>query len=257
METSLAPWLKAMRRSQERLQALVDPLSVTQLDQLSYASEWSIAQVLSHLGAQVEIFSLYLNAALTGDRAPGREAFEPIWATWNARGPEAQASDSLRGDKELVDRFEAFTSDQREHLHLEMFGMELDATGLARMRLSEHAIHTWDVAVALDPAATVAPDAVELLVDTLDQLAARTGKPDGTGRTVGITTAAPERHFSLEIGEKVALSPSAQNDDQLQLRLPAEALLRLVYGRLDPNHTPPYEAEGIDLDQLRPIFPGF
>ena len=257
METSLAPWLMAMRRSQEQLQALVEPLSVTQLVQPSYASEWSIAQVLSHLGAQAEIFPLYLNAGLTGDRAPGREAFEPIWATWNARSPEAQAADSLRGEKELMDRFEALTPDQREHLHLDLYGMELDATGLARMRLSEHAIHTWDVAVALDPAATVAPDAVELLVDTLGQLAARTGKPDGTGRTVGITATAPERHFALEIGEKVALSPTDQNDHRLQLRLPAEALLRLVYGRLDPAHTPPYEAEGIDIDQLRPIFPGF
>jgi len=41
------------------------------------------------------------------------------------------------------------------------------------------------------------------------------------------------------------------------LRLPAEALVRLVYGRLDPAHTPALEARGVDVDELRRIFPGF
>ena len=47
------------------------------------------------------------------------------------------------------------------------------------MRLSEHAVHTWDVAVSLDPAAEVAPDAVELLLVQLPMLAGWTGKADG------------------------------------------------------------------------------
>ena len=40
--------------------------------------------------------------------------------------------------------------------------------------------------------------------------------------------------------------------------MPAEALLRLVYGRLDPRHTPPYKAtDDALLDRLRAIFKGF
>jgi len=42
-----------------------------------------------------------------------------------------------------------------------------------------------------------------------------------------------------------------------ELRLPAEALIRLVYGRLDEAHTPPAETAGIELDDLRQIFRGF
>jgi hypothetical protein len=40
--------------------------------------------------------------------------------------------------------------------------------------------------------------------------------------------------------------------------MPSEALLRLAYGRLDPEHTP-QEVKGdpADLDQLRQVFPGF
>jgi hypothetical protein len=123
------------------------------------------------------------------------------------------------------------------------------------------ALHTWDIAVALDPAATIAPDAVALLVDTLDQLAGRTAKPDGEQRKIRVSTSDPDRQFTLETGEAVTLAAS---DDETvpelglsELRLPAEAFVRLVYGRLDPGHTPPAEATGVDLGELRPIFPGF
>jgi uncharacterized protein (TIGR03083 family) len=238
------------------LRALVEPLSVKQLQQQSYASEWSTAQVLSHLGSQAEIFSLYLHAGLSGEEAPGQVDFAPIWDSWNTRSPEAQAADCLRDDRELVNRFEALDPEQRARFHLDLFGMELDLVGLVRMRLGEHAVHTWDVAVALDPTATLDPDAVRLLVDSLGQLAARTGKGEGAKRQIGVSTTAPERRFTLELGESVALVASPEDDSSPQLRLSAEALVRLIYGRLDPAHTPPSEAVGIDLDQLRPIFPG-
>jgi MDMPI C-terminal domain len=40
--------------------------------------------------------------------------------------------------------------------------------------------------------------------------------------------------------------------------MPAEALLRLAYGRLDPEHTPAEVSGDPDvLDKLRKIFPGF
>ena len=38
--------------------------------------------------------------------------------------------------------------------------------------------------------------------------------------------------------------------------LPAEALVRLVYGRLDPDHTPSFDGDEADLDELRRAFPG-
>ena len=208
MEPSPAPWISALRHSHDRLRASVEPLGLAQLEQRSYASEWSIAQVLSHLGSQAEIFGLFLDAGLTGQEPPGREEFMPIWDSWNAKDPQAQASDALRADQATLERFESLDADEQARLHLKMFGMELGAAGLARMRVSEHAVHTWDVVVALDPAATVAPDAVALLVDTLDQLAARSGKPDGKQRKVRVSTTDPERQFILETGEAVTLTPS-------------------------------------------------
>jgi hypothetical protein len=74
-----------------------------------------------------------------------------------------------------------------------------------------------------------------------------------------VSASGPQRDFTLESGETVSLVPSeAGEDTELpELRLPAEALVRLVYGRLDPAHTPPVETRGVDLDELRRLFPGF
>jgi uncharacterized protein (TIGR03083 family) len=259
METDPDRWIAAVRHSHDALRAVAGPLTPDQLQQRSYDSDWSIAQVLSHLGSQAEVFGLWLDAGLTGQDPPGRDTFPPIWEAWNTRSPQAQAADSLQVNEALVERFESLDDWERERFRLQMFGMDLDITGLARMRLAEHAIHSWDVAVALDPSARVAHEAVGPLIDTIGQLTARAGKPDGNKRRVHVSADNPERHFILETGETVTLEPAAAGDrdeDGPELRLPAEALVRLVYGRLDPAHTPPVEARGVDLDELRPIFPG-
>jgi uncharacterized protein (TIGR03083 family) len=256
METSPAPWIAALRSSHDALRALTEPLTAGDLERRSYAKDWSIAQVLSHLGSGAEVFNLFLDAGLSGQDPPGGEVFPPIWDAWNALGPQEQAFDSLAANEVLVGRFETLDPGQRERFQLELFGMELDLTGLARMRLSEHAIHSWDVAVALDPAARVAPDAVGLLVDTLGLLASRAGKPDGEKRRLRVLTSGPSRQYVLESGETITLVPAENEESLPELRLPAEALVRLVYGRLDPAHTPAIDTQGVDLEGLRRLFPG-
>ena len=261
MESSPGPWISALRHSHDRLRASVEPLGLDQLNQRSYPSEWTIAQVLSHLGSQAEIFGMILDAGLAGQEPPGREAFPPVWDKWNAKDPQAQASDALVADQATLERLESMDADEQERLHLQLFGMDIDATGFARLRLSEHAVHAWDVLVALDPSATLASDATALLIDTVDQVAARSGQPDGRPRTVRVSTTDPERRFILETGDAVTLTPSDDEgppeSGRSELRLPAEAFIRLIYGRMDEAHTPPAETAGIELDELRQIFRGF
>ena len=261
MEPSPGPWISALRHSHDRLRADVEPLGPDQLTQRSYPSEWTIDQVLSHLGSQAEIFGLVLEAGLGGQEPPGPEAFPPIWDTWNAKDPQAQATDALRSDQATLERLESMDAGERERFHLKLFGMDIDAAGFARLRLSEHAVHTWDVLVALDPAATLAPDATALLIDMVDQVAGRSAEPDGKPRKVRVSTTDPERQFILETGEEVTLTPSDGNAAPelglSELQLPAEGLIRLVYGRMDEAHTPPAETAGVELGELRQIFRGF
>jgi hypothetical protein len=161
----------------------------------------------------------------------------------------------VTANEALVARIESLSEADRGRFALSMFGRDLDLAGLAGMRLSEHAVHTWDIVVALDPSAQVTADSVALLIDLLPGVAGRAGKPAAQGRTVAIRTTEPERSFTLTTGPEVALTPGTDGD--ADLRLPAEALLRLVYGRLDPDHSPADLAQEPVIVTLRGVFQGF
>lgn len=159
-------WITALRSSHARFAGLVDGLTEEQVTGPSYDDdEWTIADVSSHLGSQAEIFRPFLEAGLTGDQPPGNDSFAPIWDRWNAMAPADQVRESVARNEELVERLEALDDDQRASFRVPLFGSEQDLAGFAAMRLGEHAVHTWDVAVALDPTATVSADAVDLLID--------------------------------------------------------------------------------------------
>lgn len=247
-------WIRAVRSSHERFANLLATLDDDAVQGRSYDTEWSIAQVASHLGSQAEIIGMFLDAGLTGRQAPGPEEFHPIWDRWNAKAPRQQATDSVEANERLVARLEQVSDEDRNRWTLNVFGSDMDFTGLLAMRLGEHAVHTWDVAVALDPAAEVAADAVDLLIDQLPLVAGRAGKAEDSPRTVGVHTTDPERDFVLVTGPDVTLTPGA---DTAGPRLPAAAFIRLVYGRLDPAHTPAGVADDPTVTSLRTVFPGF
>src|SRR5262249_22225775 len=152
------------------------------------------ADVLSHLGSGAEIFSMYVNAGVTGGDPPSQDAFKPVWDTWNARSPEEQAARSVQVNEGLVAKLEALTPEQHEALSVTMFvAMCMDLAALLGMRRSEPAVHTWDVAVALDPTAKVAADAVDLLIDQLPRMTGYMGKKAPAPVAVAVTTTNPDR----------------------------------------------------------------
>ncbi len=258
MESDTQPWIAALRSSQDRLSALVVPLIRDRLGEQSRSRDWTIAQVLSHLGSQAEIFGSILDAAVEQRPLPGPDTFPPVWDDWNARSAKDQAADSLAANEAFVHRVEGLSEAQLGALHFPMFGMEFDAVGFLRMRLSEHAMHSWDVAASVDPTARVSADAVDLLIDTLPEMARRVGKPQDAPIGLRIVTTDPARDLVLTVTDEVRIDSWDGGSAGGVLRLPAEALLRLVYGRLDDEHAPPIEldADGITLDMLRSIFPG-
>ena len=259
--TDAIPWLRAVRASHDRLAGIVAGLDAESLRKRSYDADWSIADVLSHLGSGAEIFAMYVNAGVAGGDPPSQDAFKPVWDTWNARAPEEQAARSVEANEVLVSRVESLTPEQHETFRVTMFGaMSMDLAALLGMRLSEHAVHTWDIAVALDPAARVAPDAVDLLIDQLPRMAGFMGKKAAAPVAVAVTTTSPDRAFTLDTGTVgtggVTLGPAVADVIPVaSLALPAEAFLRLVYGRLDDGAE--ITASGVTLAELRSVFPGF
>ena len=87
-------------------------------------------------------------------------------------------------------------------------------------------------------------------------IASFAGKPTETEQSVNVRTSDPRRDIAIKIGPKSVVIESSSSTVTPDLELPAEALIRLVYGRLDPAHTPTMEVEG-DLPTLRETFRGF
>lgn len=252
----------AVRRSHDRFAGLVTPLAEDQLRRPSYASEWTIADVASHLGSQAEIFGGFLDAGIGGTDLPGRETFGPIWDRWNAKSPSEQVTDSVAAGEEFTRRLEQLDADGTP-FRVALFGAEQDLDGMAVFRLREHAAHTWDIAVALEPTATIAPDAVRLLLDILPDLVVRAGQPVAGAEPVTMAITDPDRALRIRLDPQVqveALSgtEATEGSQGADVRLEGEALLRLVYGRLDPAHTPQSVADARGrLADLRRAFPGF
>ncbi|MCU1455682.1 MAG: hypothetical protein JWN46_3828 [Acidimicrobiales bacterium] len=258
-----APLLAALRASSDRLSALVGRLTPEQLRSGSYASEWTIADVLSHLGSGGEIMRRRLEAVLAGDAEAGADIAPEVWDAWNAKSPDDQATDALTADRAAVEQIEALTEDEQQRVAMPMGPTTLGFPQLLQLRLAEHVLHTWDIAVTLDPADTVPAAAAGPLLDLLPMIAGWAGKPTGSTMDVHVRTSEPTRDLLVTLGAQgvtIADDPGREETAAPDLELPAEAFLRLVYGRLDPTHSPIADTHGVGgsaLDELRRAFPGF
>src|SRR3954451_20079019 len=94
----------ALTLSHERRVGAGEPLSDDEVSGPSY-HDWSIAQVLSHLGSGAEIFRMYVEAGAAGTPAPTIDDFHPVWDRWNAMTPVEQHDGFLRSDIALLDAF--------------------------------------------------------------------------------------------------------------------------------------------------------
>jgi uncharacterized protein (TIGR03083 family) len=247
--------LAALHASVDQLHRIVAGLGPDQIRQPAYPTEWTVADVLSHVGSGGVIMRRGFEDALAGRDTPG-DFNQSVWDEWNAKSPDDQVADALVADAALLAALEAATEEQLDGFHFSMGPMTLDFDGFVALRLGEHALHTWDIEVVLDPDATLTAEAVPILVDRVAVIAGFAGRSPGTDSVVPILTSQPERQLSVVMTpDSVSLTPTEAGPDG-SLALPAEALIRLVYGRLDPDHTPP----GIDgpvVEQLRLVFPGF
>ena len=245
----------ALEASVDHLRQIIDGLDEAQYTAQAYPTEWTVAQVMSHIGSGAVIMRHGIEAVLTGNPVP--DGFnQSVWDEWNAKAPTAQVADSLVADRALIERVAQVPAADRASFRMSVGPMSLDFDGALGLRLGEHALHTWDIEVCFDPAATVPVQAAGLIIDKISMLVGFTGKSDGNARTLAIHTTDPGRDFVLTVSaDRVSLEPSAPAD-VADLTIPAEAFVRLVYGRLDAAHTPA-SVDGALVATLRPIFPGF
>ena len=175
----------------------------------------------------------------------------------------------------LVSTYEALDEDARNRLRIDLGYLPEAApvAGAVALRLHEFTLHSWDVAVTRDATATLAPEAVEHILGVSDFMIGWIGRPQpGRPFTVAVRTTAPGRSMQLDVTpDAVRLQPDgddraddvavavARSGPDSTLTLPAESWLRLVSGRLAPEHTPDEVtiSGAVTLDDLRQVFPGY
>jgi uncharacterized protein (TIGR03083 family) len=263
-ETSEADrWIDALRFEQDQLADRVRALSPDQLSGPSACADWSIAQVLSHLGSGAEIMSGTIEAALAGREAPPADRNPEIWARWDAMSASDQTAGFLEWAERIVAVLEATDADTRatQRIPLGFLPEPADVATVVGLRLNELMLHSWDVRVMDDPTLALTPGSVDLLVDRAGMLIQFLAHPEvieSRPVTVAVDVDAPARTLGLQLADVAAVvDPPPAADGRLDG--PAEAFLRLVAGRLSPEHTPDQVAVtgAVTLDQLRQVFPGY
>lgn len=265
MSSPADPAISALRAVHDALAARVAAYSDADLTRPSAASEWTVAQVLSHLGSGAEIGRAGLTSAVEGSAPPEQAFYRSVWDRWDAMTPREQADGVVGSDEALVAAYEALDDDTRRSAkgQLPFLPEPVGVDQLAALRLNEQALHAWDVAVVDDPAAGVEPAAVPVLLDALagplGVLVGFMGKPPASPAVLAVRTSDPARDLTLTLGERTVLAGGAPDAPDGELALPAEAFLRLLSGRLAPERTPAgVTASGpLDLEALRAVFPGF
>ncbi|MDR7326420.1 MULTISPECIES: maleylpyruvate isomerase N-terminal domain-containing protein [Catenuloplanes] len=263
MSTAADSVIAVLRAGHDRLTAFVGTLSPDDLTRRSAADEWTVAQVLSHLGSGAEIHLATVAAGRDGTPAPDSDFNKGVWARWDAMAPAEQAAGFVESNGRLIEMFEALDTTQRENVRV-VFGWlpaPVDVATSARLRLSEFALHAWDVEAALDPRARVGADAVSILIGHVPNMfgfLSRTESLGGREYRLAVRLTDTDQEFGLHLGDSVARTETPAEPDGT-LALPAEKLIRLVYGRLKE----PYDTDGVSvtgplsLDDLRRVFPGF
>lgn len=261
-------WISTLRASHARLVELSADLDEDTLRQPSMCSQWTVDRLLAHVGSGAEIGLATLASSVEGAPPLGDEGMQAVWARWNELSGRAVVTEMITSDARLVERFEAFSDEERDTVPITMpfLPEPIDVASAVGFRLSEHALHSWDLFAALDPGAEIAPDATKLLVDRLPvvvgllrRFAPRDTRPVND-TTISVATTSPTRRFLLNLGDAAELRPAGpEPGPDGHVELPAEAFIRLTAGRLKPGRpsadvTP---AGALTLDDLRRAFPGY
>ncbi|HVV74516.1 MAG TPA: maleylpyruvate isomerase family mycothiol-dependent enzyme [Mycobacteriales bacterium] len=259
--TSLADrTITAVGDHHDALADLVPNLTDDELSGPSGASEWTVAQVLSHLGSGAELGLVTFRALLAGEPTPDGEFNQKVWDRWNAMSPRDQAAGFLEHSERLLDAYEELTREQRENVQVQLAYLPapIDIATLVGMRLNEVGLHSWDVRVALEPTAGLDEEAAAILAEQhaggLSFMLGFTAKPDALGRQAVVALG----DYRLVIAERVGLIASTEAASAT-FDGPLEAFIRLISGRLKPDHTPDGVAVtgDVSLDELRKVFPGY
>jgi uncharacterized protein (TIGR03083 family) len=254
--------IEALRATHDELVTVVSTMSDEQLVERSGAAEWSVAQVLSHLGSGAEISLATLRAAVDATAAPTQEFNQEVWDRWNVLSGHDQATGFIAHDHDFLAYVEALSADQRQELRIDLgfLPAPLPLAAYLGMRVNEAAQHSWDARVAVDAKAAISADTAALIAEhlatDLSFLLGFTGKADAIAQPAVVDI--DRSGYAIVIENSVSLT-TERPPATAAFTGPLEAAIRLLAGRLSAPYTPgDVEVTGaVTLDDLRRVFPGY
>ena len=247
--------LKSLRESVDHLRDVASQIDPSDYTASAYPSEWTVADTFSHLGSGGVIGARGIEDFIAGrERDPGFN--QSVWDLWNAKAPDAQVADALVSDVKYLEALEGMTEEQRGGYQMSLGPFSFDFDGVVGLRLGEHVLHTWDIEVTFRSGATLPAEASGLILDRINFLVGRTARLRHDERRITIRTFNPTRTFTLHLTADSAELVEEPHDGAVDLEIPAEAFVRLVYGRLDEAHMPDSLLGDGVVDYLRGVFQG-
>ncbi|MBX5491065.1 MAG: maleylpyruvate isomerase family mycothiol-dependent enzyme [Chloroflexi bacterium] len=197
---------------------------------------WTARDVVAHLILGAEVFVTYTQAQLEGRSSP------PVTPAARA---ERQAALRARPDEALLDDLERLTDEFARLLEAQPaavlerpvplpFG-QFPLAWMSFGRVNELALHHWDLRAPREPDARVSAAALPFIVPANFQavsLLAQGERQDGVWQ-LEIPDVATEPQSLRVAGGQVSVAPGASADATCTLRLDGDALVRLLWGRLD------------------------
>ena len=231
--------LRLSHAEYDRLMADLEQLPPEGWTEQSACADWKVYQVVSHIGSQPKIEAGVLAAGLRGAPPMNDEQRKAIWAHFDSLKPNEVLPEFRQGNEEFYRLADSLTDDELGRSVPWIFGPAPVATVLGG-RLNEQVLHAWDIRWARDKGATLSPETLPDLLE-VNLNPARLGglvKPERAerlaGKTIQFVLSRPEAAANLQLrpdgvqgGQGRAASPD------LTVELPAEAFIRLLWGRYD------------------------
>src|SRR5580693_5830577 len=116
---SMTTRLDVLELSIGHLQSVIEPLSESDYVASAHPTEWTVADVMSHIGSAAIIFKHGVENSLN-DRETPPDFNQSVWDVWNAKTPHAQVTDALAADKALLERMMELTPEERDRYVLNL-----------------------------------------------------------------------------------------------------------------------------------------
>jgi uncharacterized protein (TIGR03083 family) len=148
--------LEQLHRGHDAAVSLARSLGPDAYQRISYCPDWTVAQVFAHLGSGAEVGMAILDAGL--NQRPGPDPM-PIWDRWNARPPGEMVNDFIDTNGRYLEALDRVAATDSSASRFPFHTYQIDLATHLTFRLSEPAIHTWDIRVAFQAAAEIDADA--------------------------------------------------------------------------------------------------